>query len=61
MRAKTGTLTGVTALAGIATDVDGDPLVFALMADRVRLMDTLDARDAPGRRRGGARRLPLRR
>jgi D-alanyl-D-alanine carboxypeptidase/D-alanyl-D-alanine-endopeptidase (penicillin-binding protein 4) len=46
VRAKTGTLTGVTALAGLATDVDGDPLVFAMVADRVRLKDTLDARDA---------------
>ena len=46
VRAKTGTLTGVTALAGIATDVDGDPLVFALMADRVRPVHTLDARAA---------------
>jgi D-alanyl-D-alanine carboxypeptidase/D-alanyl-D-alanine-endopeptidase (penicillin-binding protein 4) len=46
VRAKTGTLTGVSALAGVATDVDGDPLVFALVADRVRLRDTLDARDA---------------
>lgn len=46
VRAKTGTLTGVSALAGIATDVSGDPMVFALVADRVRLPDTLDARDA---------------
>ncbi|GAA3815897.1 D-alanyl-D-alanine carboxypeptidase/D-alanyl-D-alanine endopeptidase [Nocardioides panacisoli] len=35
VRAKTGTLTGVTALAGIAVDLDGDLMVFALMADRV--------------------------
>ena len=46
VRAKTGTLTGVSALAGIATDADGDPLVFALVADRVKLLKTLDARDA---------------
>jgi D-alanyl-D-alanine carboxypeptidase/D-alanyl-D-alanine-endopeptidase (penicillin-binding protein 4) len=46
VRAKTGTLSGVSALAGIATDVDGDPLVFALIADRVRLVKTLDARAA---------------
>lgn len=46
VRAKTGTLSGVSALAGIATDLDGDPLVFVLMADRVALADTLDARDA---------------
>jgi D-alanyl-D-alanine carboxypeptidase/D-alanyl-D-alanine-endopeptidase (penicillin-binding protein 4) len=35
VRAKTGTLTGVTALAGIAVDLDGDLMVFALMADKV--------------------------
>lgn len=46
VRAKTGTLTGVSALAGIATDRDGHPMVFVLMADRVALVDTLDARDA---------------
>ena len=46
VRAKTGTLTGVSALAGVATDLDGVPMVFALIADRVKLRDTLDARDA---------------
>ncbi len=46
VRAKTGTLTGVTALAGVATDLDGHPLVFALVADRVALESTLDARAA---------------
>ena len=46
VRAKTGTLTGVSALAGVATDLDGDPMVFVLMADRIELLDTLDARDA---------------
>ena len=46
MRAKTGTLTGVSALAGIATDLDGTSLAFFLVADRVALLKTLDARDA---------------
>lgn len=46
VRAKTGTLTGVSALAGVATDLDGVPMVFALVADRVRLRDTLDAQEA---------------
>ncbi len=46
VRAKTGTLSGVSALAGIATDLDGRPIVFVLMADRVALVDTLGARDA---------------
>ena len=46
VRAKTGTLTGVSALAGVATDLDGVPMVFALVADRVKLLDTLDAREA---------------
>ncbi|WP_170286020.1 D-alanyl-D-alanine carboxypeptidase/D-alanyl-D-alanine endopeptidase [Nocardioides rubriscoriae] len=35
VRAKTGTLSNVTALAGLATDLDGNVLVFVLMADRV--------------------------
>lgn len=46
VRAKTGTLTGVSSLAGVATDLDGNPMAFALMADRIALLDTLDARDA---------------
>lgn len=46
VRAKTGTLTGVSSLAGVATDLDGNPMVFVLMADRVALEDTLDAREA---------------
>ena len=43
VRAKTGTLTGVFALAGIAVGPDGAPMVFALMSDRIRKPDTADA------------------
>jgi D-alanyl-D-alanine carboxypeptidase/D-alanyl-D-alanine-endopeptidase (penicillin-binding protein 4) len=46
VRAKTGTLTGVNGLAGVATDLDGDGLVFVAIADRVSEPDTTLARDA---------------
>lgn len=46
VRAKTGTLSGVSSLAGIATDREGRPMVFALLADDIDLVDTLDARAA---------------
>lgn len=45
VRAKTGTLTGVHGLAGVVTDADGTVLSFVAVADRVRLLDTLDARE----------------
>jgi D-alanyl-D-alanine carboxypeptidase/D-alanyl-D-alanine-endopeptidase (penicillin-binding protein 4) len=43
VRAKTGTLTGVRALAGVATDQAGTPMAFVLSADRIRLVNTVDA------------------
>lgn len=46
VRAKTGTLSGTSALAGITTDRAGDPLAFALMTDEVAPLDTLGARAA---------------
>ncbi len=46
VRAKTGTLSGVSALAGFSTELGGSDLVFAVLADRVDLLDTLDARAA---------------
>lgn len=44
--AKTGTLTGVSGLAGMVTDRTGTPLVFALLADQIEPVDTLGARSA---------------
>ncbi len=46
VRAKTGTLTGVTAYAGVVESRDGDLLAFVADADRVRPVDTLMARTA---------------
>jgi D-alanyl-D-alanine carboxypeptidase/D-alanyl-D-alanine-endopeptidase (penicillin-binding protein 4) len=44
VRAKTGTLTGVTGLAGVVTDVDGTRMAFVAIADKVALPQTLAAR-----------------
>jgi D-alanyl-D-alanine carboxypeptidase/D-alanyl-D-alanine-endopeptidase (penicillin-binding protein 4) len=46
VRAKTGTLTGVSGLAGIATDLTGTPMIVIAMADHVRPAQTLKARAA---------------
>lgn len=46
VRAKTGTLTGVHALAGIVTGTDDVPMVVVLVADRVAPEKSLDARAA---------------
>lgn len=45
-RAKTGTLTGISSLAGIVQDADGRPIVFAIMADRTKTVGTLTAEAA---------------
>jgi len=46
VRAKTGTLTGVSGLSGIAVDARGTPFVVVLMADGFKPEETLDVRDA---------------
>ncbi len=46
VRAKTGTLTGVSGLAGLATDQTGATMVFVLVADRFAVDDTLAVRAA---------------
>ncbi len=44
VRAKTGTLTGVHGLTGTVTSTDGAVMAFVAIADRVRPLNTLDAR-----------------
>jgi D-alanyl-D-alanine carboxypeptidase/D-alanyl-D-alanine-endopeptidase (penicillin-binding protein 4) len=46
VRAKTGTLTGTSALAGVTTDARGRLLVFAFVSNRVPYAETLDTRAA---------------
>jgi D-alanyl-D-alanine carboxypeptidase/D-alanyl-D-alanine-endopeptidase (penicillin-binding protein 4) len=43
VRAKTGTLTGVSALAGLVHDANGRLLIFAFNADRVRSTPAAEA------------------
>ena len=43
VRAKTGTLTGVHGLAGVADDASGARMVFVIVADRVGPLKNLEA------------------
>jgi D-alanyl-D-alanine carboxypeptidase/D-alanyl-D-alanine-endopeptidase (penicillin-binding protein 4) len=49
VRAKTGTLTGTTALAGVLTTADGRGLAFAVLTDQVPPAQTPAARQATDR------------
>jgi D-alanyl-D-alanine carboxypeptidase/D-alanyl-D-alanine-endopeptidase (penicillin-binding protein 4) len=46
VRAKTGTLSGTSALAGLATDARGRLVVFAFVSNHVPIVGTLEARAA---------------
>jgi D-alanyl-D-alanine carboxypeptidase/D-alanyl-D-alanine-endopeptidase (penicillin-binding protein 4) len=46
VRAKTGTLTGVSGLAGLATDLTGTPMIVIALADHIAVPLTMKARIA---------------
>ncbi len=60
VRAKTGTLTAVSSLAGIAVDQDGHQMLFALMADRIAKADETKAQRALDAAAGALGGVPLR-